>query len=949
MVDRAVASSARGGVIRQNRFGGQYRDPFARNVNAGRRGGGGGRKGTQGTTINLEEQQRLQSAIEQVNREAAYAEAAAKAQFSAELKGARGIEGRFAINQNIKNSLNAIKKEATQRIETLKANAGRSLESPRLTGKATAPSKGAIPKSVGLPDPANKGRINVETARRNIKGATEGLGDVLQVLIPNQKPTFVTQVADTTVPSFTRGTTPTRSPRATDKGISAEQRLDLTSKDIQRDVATGAISSSTAQSRFNRAQERYEVERAKADIGRNIARGAVLGAASFIPGVGAALGIVGGAQLGSSAVQALRFRPKVNKTALAYEIGAYTAGGFLAGGLLAGAKGVKNLKSADFDGEPVLVLGAERQRFIAEARRLNKDNLASGETRFRTSGAEVYDIKLKDGRTYRIVQQRKGEGPITRQGLGDETGQASFTGFELIPQAGRATRIGRRIVGASESISGDLAGTAYTRAVILKPQGTRISRLIDRLPGRSRGEVINILEKIEVLSNKQGRFTGTSQVRSTTRVLQENIRRLELIDKASELAKKNKQPTIKEVQEIFNLDRLSRGKQAFTEAEFQRAINERVVKGKVERILNQYKRSKTDSPNFQRLTAESRFITKSEFGIPSATKQATIKKGTRVMKDFGTRPPSLVDRYKAAQANIGRGSQLLKKGTQRTTTLLRNRARSTFGPVRAVVAQVERQVVRTRPVRSFVNTESGGLATSNAVRNRNKSTFVPGRTIEFTRDSQRSSQNTFQNLGLGLGTDQGTSGGQRARQAPFSALVESQASGQAQRSAFVQKARQEQRQQQQQRNRQAQRTRLRTPTSPRIPFKTKLKIPPSLSGASSKKKTRRFFKPKKFEGFVRRKGKFFSVTKTPTTRRAALGQALKVADTTLGASVIVRESKRPGFARDVRAERSTRGLLRKFGPSKRDSGILVEKSRFRLESRGRTPEVREIRGFRRRR
>lgn len=962
MVDPAVASSASGGVIRQNRFGFQYRDPFASNRNRGKSGGGGSKR-NQGTTVDLAEQARIAAAIDQVNNEAAAAEAAAKREFNINSRNARGIEGRLALNKNFTDTLNSIRKEVAQRIENLNNKVSNAGSDPRLGNKNQGPDpRKGIPKSATLPDPKNKGRIVLTSTSQKVGALTESVNQVLNTLISDQRGGFVNQVVDVNVPTAGRGgTTPTRAPRASDENIVPLQRLDLTLKEIQTGVATGAISARTAQDRANRAQQRYEIEQAKANIGRNVARGFI---GTLLPGAA----LIGGAQLGLDVANALRFRPKINKKAVGYEIGAYAAGGFLAGGLLAGARGAKaSFKASDFEGEPVRVSGSARERFIAEAGRLSNDpDLDAAIQRSRSSDLEVYDVPLKDGRTYRIVQFRKGESSISGEGLGPEISKAGFVGFELIPQAGKGSKIGRRIVGASEGVAGELKGSAYTRAIILKPQGTRISRLLDRLPGRNRAEVVNILEKIETLSNKQNVRSGTAATRSTTRVLEQNMKKLALIERASALAdkaQKGNKLTTKEIHEVFNLDRLSRGKEPFSEAEFNKGINERVVDGTVDRIFTRYSRAITDRPNFRRVTFDRRSISSSSFssGSPKALTKGKKLAGTKIMRDFGTKALSLVERYKAAQAKAGKGTRALLGRTQRATTrLFPERTRPGTASVRAVISQAERQRTRFRTASSFVNAKSGALATSMVVRNRN----VPdvrireGSTFRFGNEKTSSGVGLrdFQELGTGTRLkfftrgDSGSGSSFRTRQSPFTAAAETQVLGQPSRSKFAQKARQEQKAREAQRSRGAQqlRPRSRSPTKLKLPLR--VRIPSSDDAAFKSRKRGTFFKgPKKFEGFVRRKGKFFSVTKTPTTRRAALGQALKVADTTLGASVLVRESKRPGFSRDLRAERSTTGLLRKFGPSKRDSGILVEKSRFRLEKRGRTPEVREIRGFRRRR
>lgn len=145
--------------------------------------------------------------------------------------------------------------------------------------------------------------------------------------------------------------------------------------------------------------------------------------------------------------------------------------------------------------------------------------------------------------------------------------------------------------------------------------------------------------------------------------------------------------------------------------------------------------------------------------------------------------------------------------------------------------------------------------------------------------------------------------------------------------------------------RQPTKTRFPTPIpTPRIP-KAGIK-PYNEKFSKSKKTSKPLSKFKTYDAFVKRKGKEVRVTRTPTTEKAARGIGLKVADTTLAASVIVRESKRPGFALNRAAEREGQRILSKFRPSKRNANVLVEKSRFRLEKRGRTPEVREIKSYR---
>ena len=137
-----------------------------------------------------------------------------------------------------------------------------------------------------------------------------------------------------------------------------------------------------------------------------------------------------------------------------------------------------------------------------------------------------------------------------------------------------------------------------------------------------------------------------------------------------------------------------------------------------------------------------------------------------------------------------------------------------------------------------------------------------------------------------------------------------------------------------------------------VPLKVNIKIPLRLKSApfltesyipKQKFHTGLRVPPSKFDVYLKTgKKQFQRLNALPLTKTGAFGLGAKKADTSLKASFFIRKSYRPGFQRNLLLENEAMNRAFKFAPSKRTPGLIVEKSKFRLEKHGNTPETRLI-------
>lgn len=828
---------------------------------------------------------------------------------------------------------------------TRKINIPASVPSTEIAGRIKSEVQ-ATPSSIGPVTLRQRALGITRAAGEKIQDLNDSVNYYLNALIPDKKEAFVNKEKKMSV-------------------IGPTQKLELQLKNLQSKVEKGDITSEQAEEQARKLQNNFEVSQAKRNAGRQFARGAVVGTiASLAPPIGLALGVLGGASIAKEVSDIALYRPQINRKALAIETGAFLAGGLVGGGA-AGSLKARNVKLTpeEFQDKPISVTSPNlREQFITKAAEVSGDKafqMLSKQKKF--SDAEVYQIPLKDGRSWVVVKYSKATAEVTGEGTGPVLGRSGFIGFELKPDVKLGTIIGRRMIGATESIAeGDIA-QAYTRAVVLKPKGNFVSNILDKINPSRKGEVINILERIQRLNSMRARNTSAETIKSVSRRIENESNKLQLIKESIELLEKHnkgRKVTLEDIHRVFNLDRLARGAEPFTKEEFAKASNQTALKGVIGRVFTKYKIplkpqiSKSGEIEIISATAERRGILAGKFRqVVSGGKSFAEKLEAKKLMKPGR--SELIERYKKAQASMQakRSAQIQKLKSQRLRTLRKEAV--AFGGAGTILQAVKAaEVSRARTLGIFrgrgrvpIKTGTRSLARE-AVRSQSQLSLRPYKEGIATKDAGRLKPRAAQQNQVRLDVNRKT------KLRPYSDVVQVPKSGERlierPAQASLQRQAQSQRQQQRPRQRQAPQVILRhrdefaratRPRLPLLPLKKEVVFKSKIHPESRAKQQ------KKYDVFVRRKGKFFRANPVPLTKKAALGTGLRIVDTTLAASTTVRETKRSGFRKNLAAERYGTKLLSKFVPSKRERGVLVEKSRFRLERSSLTPEVREIKAF----
>lgn len=787
-----------------------------------------------------------------------------------------------------------------------------------------------------------------------------------------------------------------------------KQRFDDKVSEIVFERKSGSITKEEAQSKINDALDQYRQERSSLNLGTKIVRGAIKGAAivglaETTPIVGIPLTTSFVADLASQAIARSKGLAPSLTLPEALETGAFIIGGIAAGKTISGVKGSKTRIEEDNIEEVVPIYGNARDKFIKESNKLSGEEIKYG----KETGTQVVQVNLKDGRKYVIVKYDKGYSIPKDEGIEGRTNSA-IIGFEIKEGGNYGKRIfGQQQSFSSGDISEAYTRAIIFEPKVNK--GNFIQNLLQRTSRTNRAEIIDILERIQKLQEKKSLATSTYQIRSISRSLNAQVNKLMLLDKANNLTnqfKKGRKFNIKDAKELFNLDRISNGKRPFSEDEFRKAGDDIIMKGVENRILNRFiikNETAKGIARFGKLGLDIKtkvFERKGLIGRESGEakslvfgkfkrikikpyKEISIRTGKNVgieigkirtkSREYKKYQSDLVNDYKKAQksqklkSREERFNRIAKKQAlrrqrqiqelkQRTKMKLMEEAKSFPGTALQIVKKAEavpksygKKVVKAfakvgvitggsnfqeAAEKAFGSRASSGLRYyEEEVYHRNPK-IKPNISVRVNLGEKQYEGNQYK---VNLRESQNLSNKNRVKLGEATNLGERQRQSQTQL----------QRQEQTQRQRQSQKTTFRNRTETNLKTRT---IPPIIGkGNKSSLKSKRLNKPlsrfKKYDAFVKRKGKEVRVTRTPTTKKAARGIGLKVADTTLAASVILRESKRPGFYRNRAAEREGQRILSKFRPSKRYANVLVEKPRFRLEKKGRTPEVREIKSY----
>ena len=410
------------------------------------------------------------------------------------------------------------------------------------------------------------------------------------------------------------------------------EKLKLQVDVIQDDFILGKLTEKEANDRFNLSLDDYLTKKAIQRIPTNIAIGLGLAAIQTIPVIGqvATASFIGLAILNRRNIlgQFKNF-PKAS----AINTASFIVGGLI-GGVIKGSisgrfnKNIdpKNIKSVSG------IVGKERIKAINQAQEIDS-SLRIAIKQNKITGLSVYDILMKDGRLYRVVEFNKLTARDLAKGLSGEKG---LIGFQLLKARGE-TFFGR---GVSIVVNGK--SQTFLRILRFKPAKSPIGKAIQKL-GFNKGKIINILEKSKVVVQK-GKITG---ILSEARILSiENINRSlgKLINQLEKKIKLGKKISLADFKKLINLERRANNLKPFTESEFKSASFPTLTQTLFTRIFNRAKIVFQKNNNLIKVSADVRFGV-GGFGITKPGKitkiltKAKIKK-TPLFKTFKEVSPS---------------------------------------------------------------------------------------------------------------------------------------------------------------------------------------------------------------------------------------------------------------------------------------------------------------------
>lgn len=338
----------------------------------------------------------------------------------------------------------------------------------------------------------------------------------------------------------------------------ASQLLQSQVSNTQSLLAQGKITEEQADQQLDDNLEKFVTKKAIQNIPRNVALGIGLTALQLIPVVGqvATAGFVA-----AGILQRRRILSQIKNfpKATAISTASILAGG-LVGNLIKGATISKVNKKIDPESLSSIsgVTGKQKTIAIKQATQVDA-GLKIAVQQGKITGFNVYDMVMKDGRKFRIVEFSKVKGALE----GRLTGEKGLIGFQL------EKALGERIIGRGVSVITDGKSQTFLRVLRFKPANTQIGRALQKF-GFNKGKTIDILQKSKIVS-KQGRVT---QILSESRILSiKNTNRLlgKKINFIESKLSKGQRVSLPEIKNLINLERRSNGLKPFTESEFTNA------------------------------------------------------------------------------------------------------------------------------------------------------------------------------------------------------------------------------------------------------------------------------------------------------------------------------------------------------------------------------------------
>lgn len=724
---------------------------------------------------------------------------------------------------------------------------------------------------------------------------------------------------------------------------------------IKNQVDNNIISLDKASKEYESALTKFQNIETLKDIPKNIAIGAGLGALSLVaPQVAIPLGYALTASSIPSFVQeSIKISKGDKSAALSLATTLLTAQlGGRAGVRLAG----KKYNASDISASALK--GKFRDSLINDARKnpLVENQLQKVKSNKDTS-ITTYKIKTPDGRTFEVLQYDKGRALKTSDLEIPRVGDQVI----LIREVGGTTSILGR--GKLQDVGDETR--ALSKFIRIDAKANTLKAKLNKL---GLGKLANYLvsgEKTTILSRSRGTSEsispGSKLVRVETKTAISNIEKVrgKLIDKLTDIIKRNKDnkfiksSDIKEVIKIRkDLGKLfydkefnslpNNVKNTFRNAIRQDILQSRAIiqkggtgtisiKGNIPKKSFQFTIQKGSSFGKDRLQVKTE--SKGKFkSIPEVTmlgkpKIKSVKVGQdKIKADLAKK----VNKETFAFTPTGKAVQLFKKTSKAIGTNLKSspdilkKVATGVSSAKTAVAQLVKP--KTQSTKGRVVTQKDKLSNGVIPSVKLKSEITTGQDV--SNKLSQSSRLKFSSDFI-------------EKQKKDSGVKQEQSIAQEQKMGSKQILRQRQGFRFKQESKQKNISRFRF--TPRIMIKPKAPfVPTKLKKVIEKSKVKeriKFNRPKKFDVFLK-SGKRLNIK--PLSEKSAFGLGAKVTDVNIKASFFIKPSLRPGFRKDRGLERLAEKLAPKFRPSKRTKGLIVEKERFRLESKGRTLETKQI-------
>ena len=349
-------------------------------------------------------------------------------------------------------------------------------------------------------------------------------------------------------------------------------KLQNDTKFIQNRLISGTLTESQASIEIDKNIDKFTEKQLLKGIPENAAVGAAVGI------VGVVLPPVGIAATGFFLTDALIKRRQIanqfKKFPLAFSLstGAFIAGGLTGAKIGAGVKGnAGNIKinPESFD-SATFIRGAEKNKVKLAALEIFPE-LKQQVKQNKITDTIVYNLKMKDGRAFKIVEFSK---------LINEKISKDFIGFEVLAKGakGRPEVFAGRGVGILKGKGLKAGELNFIRAIKFKHSNTPIGRFVQRRFGS--GRIIDILEKATVKKQFVSKTTGKPGDFSVTKLEVES--RLLGSKKAGadaikdivdliENIKNGKKISLFKVRKVLNIERKLNGEKPFTDAQFRSA------------------------------------------------------------------------------------------------------------------------------------------------------------------------------------------------------------------------------------------------------------------------------------------------------------------------------------------------------------------------------------------